>query len=264
MDSRDVTAFYDGYVERQALVGTNARHRAILSWAKRFGLQEGDRVLEIGAGIGTVTRLLSDAVGPRGRVLGVDLSPRSIAMARERLAMSGNVELVAADILHAELEGQFDVIVMPDVIEHIPLELHLALFERVAAWLACHGFVLLHYPNPNLLAWCHEHVPELLQIVDQPICADVLLANVYPNGLYLDHLETYSIWIHEGDYVVAVLRSVAAQQTFTHVAERGPSLRTRIAARIRRWVREADQRAYRMTDTVGREACLHRIGAPRP
>lgn len=234
MDSKDVTAFYDDYVGRQARVGINARHQAILGWAKRFGLRDGQRVLEIGAGIGTVTQLLSDAVGPRGSVLGVDLSPKSIATAQRRLESCSNVQMLAADILRAELKPGFDAIVLPDVIEHIPLEHHAALFERVASWLAPDGFVLLHYPNPLHLQWCHEHHPELLQIIDQPISADVLLANTYRHGLYLEFLQTYSIWIHEGDYVVAVLRAVATPVTFTHIPEPPRSLRRRVGGQLRR------------------------------
>jgi 2-polyprenyl-3-methyl-5-hydroxy-6-metoxy-1,4-benzoquinol methylase len=163
--------------------------------------------------------------------VGVDLSPKSIAAAQERLSGFGSVRLLAGDILELDLAGAFDVIVLPDVIEHIPLEDHQRLFGRVASWLHPSGFVLLNYPNPHYLAWCHEHRPDLLQVIDQPIQADVLLANARPSGLYLHHLETYSLWIKEGDYVLAVLRPVASADTFTDVV-RQPSLVARLRHRI--------------------------------
>jgi hypothetical protein len=99
--------------------------------------------------------------------------------------------------------------------------------------LAPNGFVLLHFPNPWYLQWCHEHRPDLLQLVDQPIHADVLTANLYPSGLTMSHLETYSIWIVEGDYQVAVLKHRTAQTSFTYAQHR-PSLKTLIKAAIRR------------------------------
>ena len=140
---------------------------------------------------------------------------------------------LAGDVLEMDVDGAFDVIVLPDVIEHIPLALHPKLFQRLAEWLAPDGFVLAHYPNPWYLEWCHEHRPELLQLVDQPIHADTLTRNAYAHGLYLDSLQTYSLWIEEGDYVVAVFRRASSARTFTPVAEEVPSLLARIRHRIK-------------------------------
>lgn len=230
MRSRD---FYDDYVARQVEVGVNARHRAILRGLRRFGWRPDDRVLEIGSGVGTLTKLLAEGQGERGELVGVDLSPKSIAAARDRLAAHPRVRLVSGDILEMELDGPFDVIVLPDVIEHIPVEHHGPLFGRVASWLAPAGFVLLNYPHPHYLAWCHQHRPDLLQAIDQPIHADVLLNNVYPSGLYLHQLETYSLWVHQGDYVMVVLRPGGNANQFTPILRRR-SVATRVRQRMTR------------------------------
>jgi trans-aconitate 2-methyltransferase len=129
------------------------------------------------------------------------------------------------------------VVVLPDVIEHIPVEHHSALFARVAGWLGDSGFALLNYPNPHWTEWCMANRPDLLQVIDQAIGADQLVANAYPHGLYLDRYETYSIWVREGDYVSAVLRPRAAATTFTQIPEEPPSLVTRAAGKLRRLVR---------------------------
>jgi trans-aconitate 2-methyltransferase len=233
MRSMDSEAFYDEYVGRQLSVGVNERHHAILAWLQRFGMRPGQRVLEIGCGVGTLTGLIGRELGADGSLIGVDLSSKSIEAARARLGGLRNTEFLAGDILELEIEGTFDVVVLPDVIEHIPLELHRRLFERVAEWTAADGFVLLHYPNPYYLAWCHEHRPELLQHVDQPIYADELAAHVHASGLTLAFLETYSIWVREGDYVAAVLRHADAGATFTDV-EPDQSLLQRLRGGARR------------------------------
>lgn len=235
---KDVSAFYDEFVDRQTRVGVNRRHKAIVAWLRRFGLRPDDRVLELGCGVGTVTELVAGEL-PRGSILGIDLSPRSIATARERLASRGNVRFIAADVVAADVDvgERFDIVLLPDVIEHIPLELHDALFARVASWVKPDGYVLLHYPNPHHLEWCHVHNPENLQIIDQPIHADALLANAYRHGLYLSYYERYSIWIREGDYVVAVLRPGDGVGEFTRLPQPRPSLARRAARRAKRAAR---------------------------
>jgi 2-polyprenyl-3-methyl-5-hydroxy-6-metoxy-1,4-benzoquinol methylase len=236
--SADARAFYDEYIGRQTEVGINARHRSIMRWLRRFGLRPDDRVLEIGCGVGTLTQLLAEALGPKGSVVAVDFSSRSIEAARERLVGFNHVKLVVGDVADVELDGRFDAIVLPDVIEHIPLAQHSRLFERVASWVRPDGFVALHDPNPHHLEWCREHRPEVLQVIDQPIHADVLVGNAYPHGLYLDFLETYSIWVREGDYVVAMMRPRAGTRTFTQLPPPRRSLLTRIRGRIRRLIDE--------------------------
>lgn len=234
--STDVSAFYDEFVDRQTRVGVNRRHREIVAWLRRFGLRPDDDVLELGCGVGTVTGLLSAEL-PGGSILGVDLSPRSIATAQQRLASHANVSLMAADVVSADVDGRYDVVLLPDVIEHIPLELHDALFARIASWVKPDGFVLLHYPNPHHLEWCHANHPERLQIVDQPIHADLLTANAYRHGLYLAHYERYSIWLREGDYIVAVLRPTSGVGEFTRLPQPSPSLFTRAFRRAKRAAR---------------------------
>jgi trans-aconitate 2-methyltransferase len=229
-----IVDFYDDYVGRQVAVGINARHHSILAFLVRFGLTSDARVLEIGAGVGTLTELLAGHLSAAGSLVAVDLSPKSIEVARKRLAGYRNVELIAGDAVQIEFPGTFDVVVLPDVIEHIPLEHHPALFSRVSGLLRDGGFALLHYPNPHHLDWVRRRRPDRLQIVDQAIHADVLLGNVYPAGLYLDYYERYSIWVREGDYIVAVLRPSAGIGEFHDLPESPPSLAARARGHVLR------------------------------
>lgn len=57
----------------------------------------GERILDLGCGGGASTEALADAVGPEGRVTAIDVSPDLLAVARARLAVRGNVDVIEAD-----------------------------------------------------------------------------------------------------------------------------------------------------------------------
>ena len=74
-------------------------------WAYRkkavaaLGLDNGDTVVEIGCGTGLNFPLLEQAVGPEGKIIGVDLTDRMLEQAGQRVKRNGwsNVELVHSD-----------------------------------------------------------------------------------------------------------------------------------------------------------------------
>jgi SAM-dependent methyltransferase len=79
----------------------------------RSGVASGENVLEIGCGTGATTVPLAEAVGERGRVVGVDLSEPMLAGARQRVAESrlGNISLTQADAqVHRFEAGRSDLI----------------------------------------------------------------------------------------------------------------------------------------------------------
>ena len=66
---------------------------------KALNLHRGDTVVEIGCGTGLNFSLLRRAVGPSGKIIGVDLTDAMLAQARRRVEDEGwaNVELVQSD-----------------------------------------------------------------------------------------------------------------------------------------------------------------------
>ena len=76
-------------------------------------LRPGHRVLDIATGIGEPALLAASRVGPAGRVVATDLSPRMLDFARERAASLGltNVEFMVADAGQLDFPGgSFDVV----------------------------------------------------------------------------------------------------------------------------------------------------------
>jgi len=204
-NSKDVIDFYNQYTIRQKKHGINARHRSIMDKLVRYGLKPEHSALEIGCGIGTQTKLVARFLR-KGRLFSCDISPENIRIAKEELANFRNIILEVADATTLQLKNLFDAIIMPDVIEHIPLELHARMFQNMNKMLKPDGFIFIHIPNPEYLKWCLENRREILQIIDQPIYTNLLLQNLEGTDLVITHLGTYSIWVEKGDYQYIVLR----------------------------------------------------------
>src|SRR6516162_7601298 len=76
------------------------------------GLRPGMRVADFGCGVGMVTSLLADLVGPTGSVVGIDSSGAQLAQARERLNTDGaHIRFVEASATDTGLpSGSFDLV----------------------------------------------------------------------------------------------------------------------------------------------------------
>lgn len=86
-------------------------------------LQEGDTVIDLGTGTGRFLEPLATAVGPTGRVIGVDLSPGMIAQAEQKVRnkqLQDTVELVISDMGQYQPPPDLKAVVSSFSIEMLP------------------------------------------------------------------------------------------------------------------------------------------------
>lgn len=85
-------------------------------------LEPGDTVVEIACGTGLNFSLYQEAVGPQGKIIGVDLTDAMLDQARQRVADNGweNVELVQADAREYEFPAGADAIISTYALSLIP------------------------------------------------------------------------------------------------------------------------------------------------
>lgn len=202
-NEKEVAEFYNQYADSQKRTGVNIRHRHILKKLTSLGLNAQSKVMEIGCGIGTLTSLLA---AKSEHITAIDISPSSIEMASSRLSKHKTIRWMVSDMKGLNLSQKFDFIVLPDVLEHIPLEAHENLFEVIKMHLSEHGQVCIHIPDPYALEWIRENQPHLLQIIDQSLYTNLLIENIYQSGLIIHRLERYTLQKTQPDYQWIELR----------------------------------------------------------
>ena len=116
-----------------ALGSTDSEHERLIRQAARLapyterffreaGIGAGQRVLDIGSGVGDVAMLAARLVGPSGEVLGVERDARSIAKARTRADEAGlrNVTFTQSDVSEISSDRQFDAAVGRYILMYVP------------------------------------------------------------------------------------------------------------------------------------------------
>ena len=143
-----------GWLGRRVVRAMSVGHSAMTDWALgELKVPSGGTVLDIGCGGGRTVSRLAEIVGPAGRVLGVDYSAASVAVARET-----NAAAIAEGRVQIE-EGAVAALAFPD-----------EMFDVVTA-------VETHYYWPNLPA----NVREVFRVV-KPGGEFGLIAETYRGG----------------------------------------------------------------------------------
>ena len=205
MKQNEISDFYDEYVQRQIKTGANERLISLYKRLLNGGLNADSRVLELGCGVGIFTKLLAKKV-KNGIIEAVDLSEKSVAVAKNELKDRNNIHFDVADVVkYQPKNSDFDMITLMDVIEHIPLEHHAELFANLAKIATEKTNILINIPNPQYIGYARINHPESLQVIDQEVELFTLMQHLEQSGLELIYFEKYGIW-EQDDYHFMVIR----------------------------------------------------------
>jgi demethylmenaquinone methyltransferase/2-methoxy-6-polyprenyl-1,4-benzoquinol methylase len=98
------------------------QHAQRLRAIQALGLRAGDTVVDIACGTGLNFPLIEKAIGPAGRIVGVDLTDAMLARAQERTQRNGwrNISLVQADAADFAFPATVDAILSTYALSQVP------------------------------------------------------------------------------------------------------------------------------------------------
>ena len=141
-------------------------------------LRQGDTVVELGCGTGLNFPYLQQAVGPSGRIIGVDLTDRMLETAKDRVRRKGwsNVDLICSDAATYDYPSGVDGVLSTFALTLFP-EFD-AVIRRGAGALSPGGsFVVLDFKKP---ANAPEWLIRLMLLSTKPFGVTLDLAERHP------------------------------------------------------------------------------------
>ncbi len=165
------------------------RHRAV----RALGLRPGDSVVDVACGTGLNFSLIEDAIGPGGRIVGVDLTDAMLAQAQRRIETNGwsNISLVQADAAEFDFPTHVDAILSTYALTQVPecgeviargaaalsgggrwVVLDLKAPEHAPRWLAQAGTAVAR-PFGSIDEWVARRPWEAIRAAMQETLADV-------------------------------------------------------------------------------------------
>lgn len=209
-----VREYYDSFLASEpgkysSLAEFSARYGPIESFFKD---KKDLKILDVGCGTG----MAAERLRKFGKVHGIDISPKSIEMAKERLDSA--VVGIAEDIKYPD--GTFDAVVCTETVEHV-LDQSLAIseFRRV---LKEDGHLLISTPNPwywlIVLSGIYSKIrgrTNTGQIIENYLSPLRLRKLVARNGFSIEHHRTvyfkpeFVRWVYPmGLYQICIARRV--------------------------------------------------------
>jgi len=162
------------------------------------GLADGQRILELGCGWGSLTLWMARAY-PGASITAVSnsQSQRAHIVATARARGLANVEVITADMNTFEPDGRFDRVVSVEMFEH--MRNWRALFGRVHGWLVPGGRFLMH-------VFCHRSTPYPFEDAGP---SDWMSRHFFSGGMmpsdelpvrFQDHLRFLARWRWDGTH----------------------------------------------------------------
>jgi ubiquinone/menaquinone biosynthesis C-methylase UbiE len=196
-DKEDIAKFYDEYSIQQQKMWHNERHYFLLDQLKKNGIKRDSSVLEVGCGIGTMTNLIASLV-PDGKIFSTDISAESIEIAKRNNSNFSNIRFWDADSTVVPFPDEsFDFILLFDVLEHIQKENRYTFLENISKVMHAKTKFLINVPAPDAHIHAIKHMPELMQIVEEPVFIENIASLLREHQMQIKSFFTYDMWQNE-------------------------------------------------------------------
>lgn len=193
---------FEGRLIKDYVLG-NKRVIGAIKNLGQFIPKNSQKILDIGCGIGWSSYEFAKSF-PNSQVNAIDLSPVLIETASKLFDDKKNLIFEAYDLIDGLPEDTFDVIVMIDVYEHIPLSERFEFHKSIKKNLNNRGRLILACPSKYHQAYLKENNPSGIQPIDEDIDFETIKKIAKDIDGEVIFFEYQNIW-RSYDYLYAVI-----------------------------------------------------------
>lgn len=142
------------YKDKRQLL-SDAEQDTLSLYAKRSKLQNGQTILDLGCGWGSMSLFMAQKY-PDSKIVSVSnsKSQKKYIDQQARIRNLNNIQVITCDVNKLKFEKKFDRILSIEMLEHVSN--HQELFSRIAKWTKPNGLIFIHIFSHLLAAYPFE------------------------------------------------------------------------------------------------------------